>query len=318
MNLKMPAVLVFMLTLFIAGSASAQASVYSLSVPNTITDPLSGFTINYSLGGSKYGVGAASAELRFYISASPNGSTGVALLAGWQIHLSGSGWGPYRPPSGTQSLYVSRWNMPANTVALLQNISAACAPQTWYILAELDWTGYQSGQTLMGTTKLPDYYFSGGTMSPASIRPGGTTNISFDVTTRCPANNGSRVGIFLADANYQLLSFIGGVSVAPGAGTSSLPPSAITFSPYIPTGTYHIVLLADVDGVIAESNENNNAGAFPLNVSWSALAAANDDAEERKLETDALLPMGVPSALRSLELSAPDNYVQAFDQGEVK
>ncbi|HYI02527.1 hypothetical protein [Hyalangium sp.] len=310
MKLRMPVTFFFMLSLLVAGSASAQASVYNLTVPSTITDPLAGFTINYSLGGSKWGVGAASAELRFYISASPNGSTGVATLAGWQIHLSGSGWGPYYPPSGNQSLYVSRWNMPANTVALLESISAACAPQTWYILAELDWTGYKNGPTLMGTTKQPDLYFSSGTISPAAIRPGGTTNISFDVTTRCPTSSGSRVGIYLADANYQLLSFIGAVSIGSGAGTWSLPPTGITFSPYIATGTYNIVLFADMDGYVAESNENNNAGAFQLGINWNAMAAAGS--EEGKLELQIQPPFESGAALYNLKSSAPDNYVQEF------
>ncbi|WP_075009730.1 hypothetical protein [Stigmatella aurantiaca] len=306
----MPVTFFFMLSLLAAGSASAQASVNSLTVPSTITDPLAGFTINYSLGGSKWGVGAASAELRFYLSASPNGSTGVATIEQRQILLRGSGWGPYYPPSGTQSLYVSRLTMPANTVALLESISAACAPQTWYILAELDWTGYQNRPALLGTTKQPDLYFSGGTISPAAIQPGGTTNISFDVTTRCPTSYGSSVGIYLADANDQLLSFIGAVSIGSGAGTWSLPPTGITFSPYIATGTYNIVLLADMDGHVAESNENNNAGAFQLNINWNAMAAAGR--EEGKLEPELQPPFESEAALYNLESRAPDNYVQAF------
>lgn len=310
MKLRMPITFFFMLSLLVASSASAQASVYTLTVPSTITDPLAGFTINYSLGGSKWGAGAASAELRFYLSPTPNGSTGVAPLAGGQVRLSGSGWGPYYPPSGTRSLYLHRSDMPANTVALLERISAACAPQTWYILAELDWTGYKNSPTLMGTTKQPDLYFSGGTISPAAIQPGGTTNISFDVTTRCPTSSSSRVGIYLADANYQLLSFIGGVSIGSGAGTWSLPPTGITFSPYIATGTYNIVLLADMDGYVAESDEANNAGAFRLDINWSATAAARS--EDGTLEPLIQPPSESEAALSNLKSRAPDHYVQEF------
>jgi hypothetical protein len=311
MKRKIPTAALFILCFFAANSAWAQAKVFSLSAPTTITDPLSGFQVEYTLGGSNYGVGAAYAELRFYISASHNGSTGVALLYSTGVHLSGSGWGPYYPPSGRKTLTISRWNMPASTVSLLESISAACAPQTWYILAELNWTGYQSASTVMGTTKLPDFYFTGGTISPAAIRPGGTTNISFDLYTRCPASYGSRVGIYLADANYQLLSFIGSVNVASGAGTSSLPPTAITFSPYIPTGPYTIVLFADMDGYNAESNEDNNVGAFQLDVTWNALVAAGR--EGGHLMPELQPPFAPETALYNLEQRAPDNYVQKFD-----
>jgi len=318
MKLKLPAMLVFVLSLFVSGSAWAQAKMYSISAPSTIPDPLAGFTVNYTLGGSKYGVGAASAELRFYISASANGSTGVALLYSQQVSMRGSGWGPYYPPSGTQSVYISRWNMPSNTVALMQSISDACAPQRWYILGELDWTGYQSAQTMMGTTKLPDFYFTGGTISPSTIQPGGTTYISFDLYTRCPANSYSRVGIYLANSNYQLIGYIGHVSIASGAGTSSLPPSAITFSPSIAPGTYYIVLFADDDGWIAESNENNNVGSFRLDITpFMTAAAANDDGAA-PLEQGAKSPVEVHSARRSLQSGASRDYIQEVDRNNIQ
>ncbi|WNG22992.1 hypothetical protein F0U62_02310 [Cystobacter fuscus] len=311
MKRKIPTAALFILCFFAANSAWAQARVFNFTVPDTITDPLSGFQVEYTLGGSNYGVGAAYAELRFYISASPNGSTGVALLYSTGVHLSGTGWGPYYPPSGKQTRTIQRGSMPASTVSLLENIAAACTPQTWYILAELGWSGYKYDDTVMGTTKQPDFYFIGGTISPAAIQPGGTTNISFDLHTRCPASSGSAVGIYLADANYQLLSFIGAVNIASGAGTSTLPPTAITFSPYMPTGTYHIVLFADEYGSIPESNENNNVGAFQLDVTGSALVAA--DSGGGQLEPELQLPFDPKTALYKLGSGAPDNYVRKFD-----
>lgn len=286
--MKMKALAPFLLlSLFAASSAWAQAQVFSVSVPTTIANPLGGFTINYTLGGSKYGVGAASAELRFYLSATPDGSSGVWLLSSGQILLNGSGLGPYYPPSGTQSRFVSQANMQASTVAKLQSIVAACQPQSWYILGQLDATAVRYTQSTLGTTKLPDFYFTAGTLSPSVITPGGSADISFDVFTQCPSASPSTVGIYLADASYNLLSYIGGVSVGAGSGTFSLPPTTITFSSSIPTGSYNIVLFADDEWVVAESNENNNAGAFALEVVAPSARRASDGAAS-ELEREAV------------------------------
>lgn len=312
MKRKMSIASFFMLVLMAASPALA-ADVYSLSVPSTIPNPANDFTVTYTLGGSKYGVGAASAQLSFYISASPNGSTGVALLRTLYISLRGSGYGPYYPDTSPRTETFSQYSVQANAATLLRNIAAACEPQTWYILAELDWGGYKYGQTLMGTHKQPDFSFTGGTLSPSVIQPGGTTNISFDVFTKCPAVYTSRVGIYLADSNYQLLSFIGAVSVGGGAGTSSLPPSAITFSPYMPTGNYSIVLLADMDGIISESNESNNAGAFNLTVTSGARTTLGRDVGTLQ---EIQRPGDAQSAMESLKLGAPDGYIESFDHRE--
>jgi hypothetical protein len=200
--------------------------------------------------------------------------------------------------------------MQASTVTLLQNIKAACQPQTWYILGQVDGTTLKSAPTVLGTVKQADFSFTGGTISPSVIQPGGTTNISFDLYTPCPASTSSSVGIFLTDANYQLLSFIGAVSIGAGAGTSSLPPTPIAFSPFIPTGTYHIVLVADMDDVIAESNENNNSGAFMLSIQSGALAAKYIGPGE--LVPGENLPVDMASQLYDFEFDALDDYIQAF------
>ena len=296
-----------MLLLLKANSAWAAVQMNPITVPAAMTAPLDGFTINYSITGSKSGVGAATANLSFYISASANGSTGVATLYSSQMILSGYGWGPYYPPSGTQSKYISRYNLQAATVTLLENITAACAPQTWYILGQVDGSTLRYAPTVLGTIKQADFVFTGGTMSPSVIKPGGTTNISFDLFTRCPASSASTVGIFLTDANYQLLSFIGGVTIGAGAGTSSLSPTPITFSPFIATGTYHIVLVADVDGVIAESNESNNSGDFALNISSAALAAKSIGSG--KLIPAAKLPVDVASQMYEPDFAESDDFI---------
>lgn len=254
-----------------APSASAQVRVFTLDVPATIPSPLSGFSVNYTLGGSSF---FASAQLHIYLSTTRDGSSGLAQIDSRQILLRCGGTGPCLPPLGTQTAFISPLTNPS-VRAVLQSIDDACQPLSLFVLADVDFSPLSiPGPTTMGTTKLPDFMFTGGTISPTAISPGGTTRISFDLFTRCPANAPSRVGIFLADAAFNLLGAIGVVPITAGAGTFSLPPSAITFSPTVTPGSYNIVLIADVDGFITESNESNNVGAFALTIVPAALAQA--------------------------------------------
>ncbi|MBZ4413511.1 hypothetical protein K8640_35340 [Myxococcus sp. XM-1-1-1] len=62
---------------------------------------------------------SAWAQVTFYRSSTANGSSGVYTLFTQQIGLRGSGLGPYYPPIGTQTAYINRFSMPANTVAQL-------------------------------------------------------------------------------------------------------------------------------------------------------------------------------------------------------
>lgn len=303
MKLKITIASWLLLVAFSTQSARADVQVGNMSVPASIADPLSGFSITYSLFGSKFGVGAASAQLSFYLSTTADGSSGVFPLFSQQLLLNGTGLGPYLPPPGSQSAFISRFSMPANTVTVLQSL---CAPRTLFILGQVDATPVASTSSSLGSVVPPDFAFTTGTLSPATIHPGGTVTISFSMFTQCPANAPSRVGIFLADASFNLLSFIGAVSVSTGAGTFSLPPTGITFSPTIPTGNYNIVVIADVDGVIAESNENNNAGAFAFSVT---AGASPIDRGPSKLEPDPDLAVDA-SELRDLESRGPDGVAK--------
>jgi hypothetical protein len=62
-------------------------------------------------------------------------------------------------------------------------------------------------------------------------------------------------------------------------------------------------LFADMDGWVAESNENNNAGAFQLNINWNAMAAAGS--EKGKLEPQIQPPFESGAALYNLKLGQP-------------
>ncbi|NMO17904.1 hypothetical protein HPC49_16090 [Pyxidicoccus fallax] len=293
-------------SLFAASPVWAQVQVFTFSAPTTIPNPYSTFTVQYTLGGSK--LYQATAQLRFYLSTTRNGTTSRVLMDSRQILLRAGANGLYLPPIGTQTASFMLATVQPDAQTVLAGIAQRCAPETWYLQAEVDFTTVQGDDTVIGTTKPADFYFTGGTLSPTTIQPGGTTNFSFTLATQCPATAPSTVGVFLADANYQLLSYIGGVSIGTGSGTFSLPPTPITFSPTIAPGAYNIVLLADVDGVIAESNENNNAGAFALDIVPSALAAARGEAGP--LTLDVPVPAEAASLPDGSQASMPDNDSQ--------
>jgi hypothetical protein len=290
--------------LFAASPVLAQVTMTTLTAPPTVPNPYSTFTVSYTLGGSK--LYQANAQVRFYLSTTRQGTSSRVLMDSRQILLRGGANGLYLPPIGTQTASFMVATVQASAKTLLEQSAAACAPQFWYIQGEVDFTLPQGDDTLIGTTKPADFFFTAGTLSPTTIQPGGTTNFSFDLYTQCPATVASTVGVFLADANYNLLSYIGGVSINPGSGTFSFPSTPLTFSTAIAPGAYNLVLLADVDGVVAESDENNNAGAFALDVVPSAFAARGSQAD---LVTDLPTPAEAASVK---EAAGADAVIQKF------
>lgn len=293
------------LFLLAAGSASAQVQMLTVSAPSSVANPISsGININYTMTGSK--VGLASAQVTFYMSATPDGSSGVYELDSFQILLNLNTHGTYSPPSGTQTRYISASGLSSGVYALWQNITTACLPSTWYVLGRVDYTSVvSSSASVMGTTKQPDFYFTGGSMTPGTISSGGTVYLSFDVHTQCPASSASVVGIYLADTSFNLLAHIGDVNVSAGAGTSSLPPTPITFTS-IPPGNYIILLFADADDVVAESDESNNVGGFYLTVA-SSLRARADEVGEEKLNVE--LPVKLSPALHAPRMGEAADYI---------
>ncbi|WP_434300547.1 hypothetical protein [Corallococcus exiguus] len=261
--------------------AQAAIGVTTVTAPTTVTNPYSIFTINYGLNGSSP---LASAQIRFYLATTPQGTSNRVLMSSQQILLGRAGTGLYLPPAGLLSASFSYATVQAGAQSVLAAAANACAPQSYYIQVEADFGLPWGDDTLIGTTKLPDFYFTAGTLTPATITPGGTASFTTDLYTACPVNAPSTIGVFLTDASYNVLSYIGGIGVGTGAGTFSVPSTALTFSPAIAPGTYYLVLVADVDSVIAESNENNNQGAFtlqvvasqPLTVQGSASALDSD------------------------------------------
>jgi hypothetical protein len=315
-KLKSVAACFALLSFLAASSASAQVfsssiRMSSYSVPSSIDNPLSGFNINYTLTGSQTGsIGAAIVTIRFYLSNTPSGSGPVYLLAEKSVLLSGSGmFGPFYPPSGTRTATISQADMEPAAVALLQNIVTGCQPQSWYILGYVAQTAtLTSASSTLGGWRQSDQFFKAGSLSPSTIQPGGTTNLSFTLYKQCPSvSSPSTVGVYLANANFQLISFIGDVPIAGGSGVTTLQPTGITFSPSTPVGTYYIVLFADADGVIPEVNENNNVGSLMLNITSSAQSSLGHD--EASLETGVPLSGDPASLVRGLEHGAADAYL---------
>lgn len=296
--------------LVLAATATPSAAGVWINGPHvaaSIPDPTAGFDVTFTLGGSQYGVGAATAFVNFYLSTTPNGSSGASFLTSRYVYLNGSGWGPYYPPSGTQTERITPYNVSASGRALLQSIASACQPQSLYLLADVNGGMFKYAPVVMGTVKPADFSFLDGTVSPSVIQPGGTTNLSFRVSTLCPASAPSRVGIYLTDTALNPLAFIGALSISAGAGIWSLPPTPITFSPYIPPGAYRILLVADLDGVIAESNESNNAGYFDLTVVSGAARAGTPRPGHLQPAPD--LRDDLEPELEDLERDPPEDYV---------
>ncbi|RKG93902.1 hypothetical protein D7V88_01030 [Corallococcus terminator] len=221
-----------------------------------------------------------------------------------QVLLGRTAGGLYIPSPETRTAYVSRFSMEPNAVAFLESIAADCVSRNMYLLGRVDFEAFQSRTMVVGLNELPDFSFTAGSLTPGTIQPGGSTNLTFDVHTRCPAATTSTVGLYLMDANYQVLSVIGGVGIPSGGGTSRFPPTAISFSASIPPGSYYVALFADANEVIYESNENNNVGVIPLQIT-SALAAT--EAAPQELVPDVTLPSEVAGGARN---PPPGDYVQ--------
>jgi hypothetical protein len=91
--------------------------------------------------------------------------------------------------------------------------------------------------------------------------------------------------------------------------SAGLAPTPITFSPFIPPDTYHIVLLADVWDYVDESYENNNIYFLTLYITAGALPAASGDAAGPELDVE--LPDDIISRFHDdFESGTFDAYIE--------
>ena len=163
-----------------------------------------------------------------------------------------------------------------------------------------------------GGTARPDLTVSSLGVSPGSVSPAGTLNVSFTARNAGTAAAGaSSAGLYLATS----------ASAAPGTSTSlktvAVPSLAAGASAVVATtvtlpttgaGAYFILAAADPGAAIAESSESNNTTSTGVNVvtSTGGITIWVTDTLARVQPTDA------PGTARSAAIKAARNEYEAF------
>lgn len=256
-------------------NASAQ-SIGNISWQQTdIPAPLSGFTINYRIFGSSP---LAQQELTFFLSSDTNVNTGLSL-GSRRVNFNCGGIGFCQPPVGVQSFFVSSVGLPPATRDFLQSVQNACSPSgPYYAVGDLGIAprSVSLNTTNMGTTKLPDFLFESGTLTPSTTTVDGSVTVQYSLRSVCSAPTTPSVGIFIADSAFNILGYVGALT-APGplGGTQSFNLSFAGSG--LPAGDYNLVLFADVFETVQESNENNNLGSFAFTLTSALGEDFNDE-----------------------------------------
>jgi subtilase family serine protease/pimeloyl-ACP methyl ester carboxylesterase len=119
----------------------------------------------------------------------------------------------------------------------------------------------------MATVAKADLTVSSLTVSSGSILPGGNLTLSFSIADIGNASaNGTVAGIYInINGKLTLLSSLWTPALNPG-GVFNSGNITVTLPSNIGAGNYSISVTADINGVIAESNEGNNSRAGSVNV----------------------------------------------------
>ncbi len=177
-----------------------------------------------------------------------------------------------------------------STTATL-TIPAGTAPGTYYVGILADSTGNVSessetdnyyAQQITVKADKPDLVISTTpAATPSTVEPGGTVALSgFTVKNQGDASAGaSNVGIYLsADASlgaFDLLLDTKPVGALSAGQQTSLGGTTLTIPADQPDGTYYIILEADTDNTVSESDGLNNTTMVTITVA-SAPASAPD------------------------------------------
>lgn len=279
-------------------------------------NPANGLTVSYEFGGKVMPTDRVS-YIDFYLSDNQNTSTGIKLNrnsipAFWQCSSQINE--PCDPPTGSNMLRIeSPGEMTAAAKEFLQSVEDACSPSQFYVIAgasNLAAIASTSASTF-GTTKLPDFLFTGGSISTNSTATDGSVSINYSVRTPCPASGYSAVGVFLTDTSYQPLVYFGEVGVLGPLGSDhslGLSFAGLGLAP----GSYKIVLMADNNNRQQESNESNNYGVFSLTLT----APLSGSIKEQKLDslTEDLEPQLRKRGTRDFIDPTPEmDYAPDFD-----
>ncbi|MBQ4875634.1 hypothetical protein J8M21_00280 [Pseudoalteromonas luteoviolacea] len=259
-------------TSLLSASAFANISVGNVAFDNHTVIPNPGsanFNIHYYLTGSQ--IFNPGGQVEFFLT-KDGGATGYYV--GREAPDLNCGTNGCRPINAQNTFKVSPFNLDGTTKEYL---SSLCMPTDFQVVARFNNSvSVSHNSATFGTIGQPDWLFHSGSMTPAnvSVGYGGNLKVNFVVKNDgCPNSPVlPKVGIFLADLNNNPLVYFGAVQVINDVGSQHevlLPLKNINLA----KGTYRIILMADVEQKVPETNENNNFGAFTLRVNDPATPA---------------------------------------------
>jgi len=106
-------------------------------------------------------------------------------------------------------------------------------------------------------------------VSPTSIQGGRTINVNYILRNSGTGSSPSfRVGFYWSTTQYSPDNFLDYADEPILAANSSTPTrtKTLTIPSTIATGTYYLVVYADYNGAVTETNENNNTNSALLNI----------------------------------------------------
>jgi subtilase family serine protease len=255
-------------------NALAAPSVLAIGLPDlaiaAVTGPATGVpggSVTVSTTVTNAGaVASAACRLGIYLSTDPTIGAGDVLLATRSV--------PALAP-GAASAEATAVTLPANAAGAYWLGAIADLDG---VVAEADEVNNALAASAPLTIGLPDLVVAAVT-GPATGLPGGSITVSTTVTnTGTVASAACRVGIYLSTdptigAGDVLLATRSVPALAPGA--ASAEATAVTL-PANAAGTYWLGAIADLDGVVAEAGEANNAlaASAPLTIGLPDLVAS--------------------------------------------
>ncbi len=163
-----------------------------------------------------------------------------------------------------------------------------------------------------GGGSSPDLTVQSLTVSPGSVSPGGSLNVTFTVRNAGTATAGaSSAGVYLASTPDAALPGIANIKTVPvpllAAGASTVVVTSAPL-PNSSPGAYFVIVAADPSGLIAESTETNNRASTTFNVSGTTggLTVWVTNPLTRVQPTDP------PGAMSSAWIKAARNEYEAF------
>ncbi len=271
----------------IAGGTSSQVNMFT------------GQSITVQINGANYGTGMAEfggIDLEIWEVTTPNNNQ-IDLTS---INSPGANsgqntwWVNSTLPTGQVAHYLhmesvwSNWNGGGSYMSM--NVSfTALQPGTYHLYAKMylaDSSGNlprdPSGTTpntddqgqgtyLIGTVNVsgyPDLVIQAPALGSTSLQSGASSNVTYFVYNQGNQPAGTfRVGIYLSTSQYSPGTLLTTQTVS-GLGVNSryIGNNVFTIPSNTPSGNYYIVVYADDQNQVAESNENNNTDGVAVSV----------------------------------------------------